>query len=70
MQTLIQDLLAYSSEQIFKKEFWKATLSTIAIVEEVKEDLEQDLEEKYSYTIINDLLSTLYRSSLDKCCLI
>jgi PAS domain S-box-containing protein len=53
MQTLIQDLLAYSRTNIQERIFEKATLSTI--VEEVKEDLEQDLEEKnIAITIIND----------------
>ena len=53
MQTLIQDLLAYSRTNIQEIIFEKATLS--AIVEEVKEDLEQDLEDKnIAITIIND----------------
>jgi PAS domain S-box-containing protein len=53
MQTLIQDLLAYSRTNIQEIIFEKATLSTI--VEEVKEDLEQDLTAKnIAITIVND----------------
>ncbi|SHG31034.1 PAS domain S-box-containing protein [Flavobacterium micromati] len=53
MQTLIQDLLAYSRTNIQEIIFEKATLSVI--VEEVKEDLEQDLLDKnIAITIIND----------------
>lgn len=53
MQTLIQDLLAYSRTSVQERIFEKTTLSTI--VEEVKEDLEQDLVDKdIAITIIND----------------
>jgi PAS domain S-box-containing protein len=53
MQTLIQDLLVYSRTNIQEIIFEKATLSVI--VEEVKEDLEQDLVERnITITIIND----------------
>ncbi|MFD2907589.1 PAS domain-containing protein [Flavobacterium ardleyense] len=53
MQTLIQDLLAYSRTSIQERIFEKATLS--AIIDDVKEDLEQDsLERNATITIIND----------------
>jgi PAS domain S-box-containing protein len=53
MQTLIQDLLAYSRTSIQERIFEKATLS--AIIEDVKEDLEQDdIERNATITIIND----------------
>jgi hypothetical protein len=46
MQTLIQDLLAYSSEQIFKKEILKS--NALGYCWRSKEDLEQDLRGKNS----------------------
>lgn len=53
MQTLIQDLLAYSRTSMQERIFEKATLS--AIIEDVKEDLEQDdIERNATITIIND----------------
>ena len=53
MQTLIQDLLAYSRTSIQERIFEKALLSTI--IEDVKEDLEHDdLEKNATITIIND----------------
>ncbi len=53
MQTLIQDLLAYSRTSVQERIFEKTTIS--AIVEEVKEDLEHDFADKNAtITILND----------------
>ena len=53
MQTLIQDLLAYSRTSVQERVFEKSTIS--AILEEVKEDLEEDFVNKNSIiTIKND----------------
>ena len=53
MQTLIQDLLAYSRTSVQERIFEKANISTI--VEEVKEDLEYDFEGRNTtIEIVND----------------
>lgn len=53
MQTLIQDLLAYSRTSMQERIFEKTTLS--AIIDEVKQDLEDDsLDKNATITIIND----------------
>ena len=53
MQTLIQDLLAYSRTSVQERSFTKTKMSDI--IDEVKEDLEEDFEgENSSITIIND----------------
>ncbi|KVV15990.1 PAS domain S-box protein [Flavobacterium sp. TAB 87] len=53
MQMLIQDLLAYSRTSVQERIFEKATLSEI--IEEVKEDLEQDsLDKNTTITVVTD----------------
>ena len=53
MQTLIQDLLAYSRTSVQERSFTKTKISDL--IDEVKEDLEEDFErESSSITIIND----------------
>ena len=53
MQTLIQDLLAYSRTSVQERSFTKTKISDI--IDEVKEDLEEDFDgESSSITIIND----------------
>ncbi|MEM8521850.1 PAS domain S-box protein [Flavobacterium sp. PL12] len=57
MQTLIQDLLAYSRTSVQERVFEKAKLSLI--VEEVKEDLEQE------FLDINDTISIISDCEID-----